>query len=168
MQSLNKETQRSNKKSRFTTEEDHMLVSLIQNFGTRNWNFISSFMKNRNPRQCKERWELFLSPHIDHREWTKEEDDLLIFKRMQLGTQWVLITLSFPRRTEVSVRNRWKYLQKSQQKLNEQKRENYDQKEFMGNKLLNSTTDISKDSFEFDMNEFEFFTENREYFADLK
>jgi hypothetical protein len=87
---------------------------------------------------------------------------------MQLGTQWVLISLSFPRRTEVSVKNRWARIQKFQQKVKEQKRGNYDQKEFIENKLLNTTAEISKDSFEFDMNEFEFFSENREYFSEFK
>jgi hypothetical protein len=99
-------------KSRFSPLEDSQLKIFIEKYGTKDWNFISSLMSNRNSRQCKERWEKFLSLQVDQSPWTKEEDDLLIQKRNEFGPHWVKISLFFPKRTDVSVKNRWNFLQK--------------------------------------------------------
>jgi hypothetical protein len=90
---------------------------IVETFG-KNWTFISFMLKNRTARQCKERWEYFLSPDINHREWTKEEDELLYIKKQEFRSQWTLIQNSFPTRTSASIKNRWKHLQKCE---NEQK-----------------------------------------------
>jgi predicted unusual protein kinase regulating ubiquinone biosynthesis (AarF/ABC1/UbiB family) len=91
------------KKSRFCPLEDSQLKNIVEKYGTKDWNFISSLINNRNPRQCKDRWEKFLSPQVDQSPWTKEEDHLLIQKRNELGPHWIKISLFFPTRTDVSV-----------------------------------------------------------------
>jgi alpha-D-ribose 1-methylphosphonate 5-triphosphate diphosphatase PhnM len=83
------------KKSRFNALEDRQLKSLVEKHGTRNWYLISSLMSHRNPRQCKERWENYLSSKVDQSVWTKEEDNLLIQKRNEIGSHWMNISLFF-------------------------------------------------------------------------
>jgi hypothetical protein len=73
------------KRCRFTAEEDHFLRTLVNFFGGK-WTHISALMKNRTARQCKERWEYFLSPWNNYGEWSKEEDELLGFKIHQYGS----------------------------------------------------------------------------------
>jgi hypothetical protein len=100
------------RKSRFNLLEDSNLKTLVEKHGTKDWGLISSLMINRNPRQCKERWESYLSPRVDHSLWTTEEDNLLMQKRNEFGSHWVKISMHFPKRTDVSVKNRWIFLQK--------------------------------------------------------
>jgi hypothetical protein len=42
-----------------------------------------------------DRWEKFLSPNIDQRLWSKEEDSLLMDKRRELAAHWVKILQFF-------------------------------------------------------------------------
>jgi hypothetical protein len=49
---------------------------------------------------------------VDQSPWTTEEDNLLIQKRNELVNHWVKISLCFPKRTDISVKNRWTFLQK--------------------------------------------------------
>jgi hypothetical protein len=104
------------KRRRFSDEEDNKLAMLVQYFGANNWVLISHWMKNRTVRQCKERWELFLSPFVNRKQFTKEEDDLIIGYQKILGSQWKKISKLFLNRTEVSIKNRWILLQKELQK----------------------------------------------------
>jgi hypothetical protein len=149
------------KRSRFTPDEDQRLKSFVESFGTRNWSFISSMMQTRNPRQCKERWELFLSPKVEHREWTKEEDELLLLKRHQYGSQWILICLSFPKRTDVSLKNRWKHLQKIQKEK---------EQEHATHEVMCNFSDINSiEQFEIEPIEFDFYSENEiSFFSNIK
>jgi hypothetical protein len=86
-----------NKKSRFSFIEDLQLKTLVEEHGSKNWNFISSLMINRNSRPCKDRWENFLSPNVDLSIWSEEEDSLLIEKRREFGAHWVKILQFFPK-----------------------------------------------------------------------
>ena len=90
----------------FTEEEDIKLSLLVQRYGEKNWRFISSQFKDRNERQCKERWVNFLSPDINKGEWTQQEDLILIEKYYLLGSQWKEISKYIRGRTHISVRNR--------------------------------------------------------------
>jgi hypothetical protein len=73
-------------------------------------------MFNRNSRQCKDRWEYYLSPKVDLSLWTKEEDNLLIQKRKEYGAHWMKIHAFFPKRTDTALKNRWTFLHKQIQK----------------------------------------------------
>ena len=93
------------KREQFTTEEDLRLVKLIQKYGTGNWKFISSQMGKRNVRQCKDRWENYLSPYLNKKEWTEEENQILIQKYKEFGSRWKEIATFFANRTQINVRN---------------------------------------------------------------
>jgi hypothetical protein len=143
----------NNKKSRFTAEEDKKLVSIVFSFGVKDWNLISSLMTNRNSRQCKERWELFLSPNFSRDPWTKEEDEILLLKQKQIGNRWTLISRSFSRRSSVAVRNRWIFLQKCHENENEAQ-VNAPQRNDESNRQFN--INFNEFDFHFDNDEFPF------------
>jgi hypothetical protein len=92
----------------FTKEEDMLLFNFVNQYGE-DWNFISSLMINRNPRQIRERYRFYLDPSISKAPWTREEDLKLIELIKQYRTSWKKIAESFEGRNEVNVKNRWKY-----------------------------------------------------------
>ncbi|OHT07259.1 hypothetical protein TRFO_24674 [Tritrichomonas foetus] len=103
-------------KSKFTPEEDNLLKQLVNQFGENNWVHIAERMPHRNMRQCKERWQNYLSPKVCHAPWTLEEDTLLEQKFKEYGPKWVRIALSFPNRTDTNVKNRWLVLSRRSKK----------------------------------------------------
>lgn len=101
------------KHCKWNKQDDLMLcyyVSLSHN--TPNWKLISKNFKNRNPRQCQERWEYYLSPDVNNGPWTAEEDALLYQKYAEYGSQWKVISSFFKGRTNTNVKNRFLYLER--------------------------------------------------------
>lgn len=91
----------------FTKEEDERLITLVKFYGIKNWEAISNMMPFRNVRQCKDRYNNYLSPEINLKPWTKEEDLLLIKKFNEFGQKWVQISQFFKGRSDNNVKNRW-------------------------------------------------------------
>ena len=98
-------------KCKFTQEEDDKLLSLVQQHGY-NWQKISSEMGNRNIRQCKERYENYLSPNVNRSQFTEEEDRLLLEKYRILGPRWVSIAKLFNGRTDSAIKSRFLLLKR--------------------------------------------------------
>lgn len=91
---------------KFTENEDNLLKDLVEKFGTIDWNTISSIMKGRTARQCRDRWNHYLAPSTNTKDWSEEEDNRLIQQLKQVGKQWTYLASLFPGRTSISVRNR--------------------------------------------------------------
>lgn len=102
----NKQSAKKAHKSKFTKEEDEQLYSLVQKYGENEWTLISKQMVNRNSRQCRERWKNYINPRLTTREWTEEEDFILLSKHQEIGAHWNLISKFFSNRSINSVRNR--------------------------------------------------------------
>ena len=98
-----------NKKKRkiFTYEEDQKLIQLVKENGTKNWELISSMVKTRTPRQCRERWKFYLCPTVNRSPWTPEEDRILFLKYKEYGSKWSILCKFLKDRTLDNVRNRW-------------------------------------------------------------
>lgn len=102
----------------FSKAEDEKLKRLVEKSGRRpNWKSISAAMKTRSPRQCRERYRNYLNPNIEHSEWTKEEDELILSKFALLGNQWKKISEFMHGRTGNSIRNRYHSLVRQQQRM---------------------------------------------------
>lgn len=99
-------------RSQFSTEEDEKLKKLVEIYGESSWNTVSSKMKNRNPRQCKERWNYYLSPKINKNPWTAEEDELLEKLYSLYGPDWPKISKIIEGRTYINVKNRFQFIQR--------------------------------------------------------
>jgi len=95
------------KKQKFSQEEDQLLTSLVQKYGTDDWIKVSEEMENRNPRQCRERWNNYVNPSLQNDQWTYEEDCLLVSKYAEYGSHWNKVSKFFPKRSDNAVRNRW-------------------------------------------------------------
>ncbi|EAY18843.1 Myb-like DNA-binding domain containing protein [Trichomonas vaginalis G3] len=99
-------------KVKFTVEDDAKLKSLVETYGETDWNLISQKMETRNPRQCRERWENYLSPKVNHSPFTPAEDIQLLTLYEELGAKWVQISKRFNNRTDISVKSRWMVLKR--------------------------------------------------------
>jgi hypothetical protein len=92
-------------RSKFTEVEDQHLCSLVEQFGECNWMAIASGLPGRTVRQCRDRWNHYLAPEAKISEWTTEEDRLLVERLRTFGKQWAKLSLMFPGRTAISIRN---------------------------------------------------------------
>lgn len=97
---------------KFDEEEDERLKYLISTLGTKSWLKIAEQMGNRTSRQCKERWEKYLSPEINKDEWTEDEDRLLLQLHKRLGSKWTKLVKNFKNRTTIQLRNRYNVLER--------------------------------------------------------
>ncbi|EAX98839.1 Myb-like DNA-binding domain containing protein [Trichomonas vaginalis G3] len=93
-------------RTNFSKDEDNQLLELVQMYGVGNWNIIASKLENCNVRQVRERYLKYLSPNIEKGPWTHEEDFLLTQKYNEIGPKWKQIARFFPKRTDISVKNR--------------------------------------------------------------
>ena len=106
MQLASKNKVKSTRKQKFSPEEDEKLRSLVAHYGL-DWKMISAVMKNRTPRQCRDRWKNYVSPNVNSAPWTAEEDALLLDKFKEFGRQWAIIAKFFNQRTDIHIKNRW-------------------------------------------------------------
>jgi hypothetical protein len=100
-------------KHKFTSADDARLCDVVQRLGTKDWNLVATQMYPRTARQCRERWNNYINPVIEHIEWTPEEDLLLDEKYAQLGAKWKVIASFFPTRSKNMVKYRCQRRQRS-------------------------------------------------------
>lgn len=94
-------------KGAWTAEEDQLIINWVTENGPKNWSSLASTLHGRLGKQCRERWVNSLDPNVDHKPWTKEEDDILIKQHELWGNKWAKIALLLKGRTDNSVKNRW-------------------------------------------------------------
>ena len=97
-------------RQKFTIEEDGRLKELVAQFGTHSWKKVSALMQTRTTRQCRERYNNYLSPNVLNGPWTSAEDKLLVEKVQEMGQKWSKIVTFFNRRSDVNIKNRYALL----------------------------------------------------------
>ena len=90
-----------NAKRAWTDEEDAELLATVAKLGPQRWSLISSHLKGRVGKQCRERWFNHLCPEVKKGEWTPEEDELITIGVKELGTKWSEIVKRLPARPAV-------------------------------------------------------------------
>ena len=98
------------KKMKWTAEEDEILVSRIEKYGTGNWSLIAQELAGRTGKQCRERWTNQLNPNLNRENWTPSEDRILLQQQQICGNSWSKIAMFLPGRSSNSVKNRWSWL----------------------------------------------------------
>lgn len=110
---------RANRK--FSAEEDLKLQNIVNKLGTHSWKSVASFMPGRNVRQCRERWNKFLSPSVNKAPFTSDEDRRLLSLYKELGPQWVKIGKTLGNRSDISIKARFMLLERHRKKKGEKK-----------------------------------------------
>lgn len=100
-------------KRMFIKQEDDLILKFVEMYGVCDWNLIASMMLDRNAKQCRERYENYLSPSITNLPWTEEEDKQLRYLVNEYGNKFKTFTKYFPGRGLNNIKNRWyRYLSK--------------------------------------------------------
>ena len=106
--------EQSTLRKRFTPSEDALLKTIVMN-GIMSWDEIAKYLPGRTGRQCRDRYNNYLSKTVIQKNWTKEEDQIIIEKYRQYGPRWTVISNFLDARSGNNVKNRWyKYILKRQ------------------------------------------------------
>lgn len=100
---------KSNKKGRWTKEEDKMILAMYENLG-KNWVLFSKIIKTRTPKQIRIRFLDFIDSKLDKSPFKKEEDEKLIKIYQIENCDWKLIREYFPNRPFNMLKRRLKKL----------------------------------------------------------
>ena len=92
------------KKNKFSGEEDTLLKTLFEIYGS-DWKKISDEIKTKSAKQCRNRWNMYLNPNINNNPLSNDEEKSLIFWVERCGTNWALIHSLFPGRTPSCLKN---------------------------------------------------------------
>jgi hypothetical protein len=92
----------------FSPADDERIVDAVGDHPYPNWNEIAELVPGKTGRQCRERFQHYLSPNLMQAPWSPDEDDLVRRLYAECGPDWARIAQHFGgRRTNYNIKNRW-------------------------------------------------------------
>ncbi|KAJ8607601.1 hypothetical protein MRB53_040185 [Persea americana] len=95
------------KRGPWSSQEDQLLLTLVNVHGAHNWVRISSTIGTRSPKQCRERFHQNLKPNLNHDPITPEEGLLIEQMVQEMGKRWAEIARRLRGRSDNAVKNWW-------------------------------------------------------------
>lgn len=95
----------------FTKDEDERLKAIVGEYASTsevNWESVAEKMQTRNARQCKERWNIYLSNMYNRSPFTLYEKCRILQLVEAIGNKWVIIAKYLDNRCDVDVKCEYK------------------------------------------------------------
>lgn len=99
----------SKRHTRWTNEEDSLLIKMVSSSEHVNWPEITSNFEGKTVQQVTERWSKVVNPNLVKGSWTRQEDETIVRFVQQYGTKnWTKLASLLPGRIGKQCRERWR------------------------------------------------------------